>query len=1117
MLQEAAYIGLGIRLTNNPFKADLTNMINSSGSYAKNLFSNFGDSAGKTMGASLAKSFVAAMGTMKLAEFTKECLDLGSNLSEVQNVVDVTFKEMAGQINDFAQNAMSQFGLSETVAKKYTGTLGSMAKSFGFTNKEAVSMSESITGLTADVASFYNLSTDKSYDKLKSIFTGETESLKELGVVMTQTALDQYALNNGFGKTTAKMTEQEKVMLRYQFVMSRLSDASGDFARTSDGWANQTRVLSLRIDSLKATLGQSFINVLTPVIKELNEFVGKVSDAADVVLQFTNVMSGNVSTSTGSIKESAGQAADAVTGIGTAADDTMKKLNNLAGYDELNVIGASSSGSSETENTGSGSNLGNIMESTNNVKLDPDNNIVNKYLESIKKSWKDADFSDFGDTLAYKLDDQLVKIDWKTIQGGANKASKSLATFLNGIFGNEKLFEDTGTAIAEAFNTKWGVENAFISNFKFDAFGTSLGKGLNKYLGKLDWKTKLDSSLKWGEGVAKSLNSFLKETDFKLVGGTVGKFLLSNINKAYGFVTNADYDQLGEDIADSINGFFESMDENDGWYKVGKTFSSLTSGMIKAFTKAIMNIKWKDVLKGLEDSWWSMDLSAHAIVLTGLTLKLGAGATIKELLLKALGLNSGGTGAEAARTAGNKLGIYLGAGLTAAIAGWDVGKWIGEKIFGNEYGEYDMTPMEMIDYLMDPLGKKLTADNTPTPLNSNSGIEYLQNLLGFNKTQMQRLWNTGDEWGFSFLTDEELKSLRLDSDGNLYSDNVINDGNMEYLNDIYQQFKSSKINMSVTVTPTKMFNDVKEDLKKMWGLNGKTTNLKVTNTALGDFNIAYGKMSVLKNMDGKLIKLKTNATSSSGLTLAVNSFKYIMGLNGRTSKITADGKKGSIFSTIVSDFKTLMKNNKKSVLITANGTKKNGFKSVFNDFKSINNKTVNVTAKGTKSGNYTSLYKDIMNLKDRTIKINAQAGTVDKESFKSLFAGVANIAKAFFETGEGKKFSSSVKGLISSLFVPAHATGAYVAANTPQLAIIGDNTREGEFVAPESKLKAAVREAVNENGGSSAEQISLLREQNELLRRLLEKDSGITEDQVYKAVRRKDKEYTLINGHSAFT
>ena len=187
----------------------------------------------------------SVLGTGAIIAFGKSCIDLGSDLQEVQNVVDITFGSMNKQVNAFAKNAITQFGLSELTAKKYMGTYGAMAKSFGIVGEAGYQMSAAITGLTGDVASFYNLSTDEAYTKLKSIFTGETEPLKELGVVMTQTALDQYALNEGLGKTTRTMTEQEKVLLRYRYVMSTLSDASGDFARTSGSWANQTRILAL--------------------------------------------------------------------------------------------------------------------------------------------------------------------------------------------------------------------------------------------------------------------------------------------------------------------------------------------------------------------------------------------------------------------------------------------------------------------------------------------------------------------------------------------------------------------------------------------------------------------------------------------------------------------------------------------------------------------------------------------------------------------------------------------------------------------------------------------------------------------------------------------------------
>ena len=187
-------------------------------------------SLAKKAGAALAGAFAVT----KLVSFGKQCLELGSDLAEVQNVVDVTFPAMAGQVETFSKSAAKSYGLSEIMAKRYVGTFGAMAKAFGFTESQAYDMGSALTALTGDVASFYNLSQDAAYTKLKSVFTGETESLKDLGVVMTQTALDSFALANGFGKTTANMTEAEKVALRYQFVSKQLAAAQGDFTAKVD-------------------------------------------------------------------------------------------------------------------------------------------------------------------------------------------------------------------------------------------------------------------------------------------------------------------------------------------------------------------------------------------------------------------------------------------------------------------------------------------------------------------------------------------------------------------------------------------------------------------------------------------------------------------------------------------------------------------------------------------------------------------------------------------------------------------------------------------------------------------------------------------------------------------
>ena len=314
----------------------------------------------KKAGAALA----AAFAVKKIIDFGASCIELGSDLAEVQNIVDVTFPRMSKQVDEFARNAAGSFGLSETMAKKFTGTFGAMAKAFGFNEQAAYEMSTALTGLAGDVASFYNISQDEAYTKLKSVFTGETESLKDLGIVMTQSALDSFALANGFGKTTAKMSEAEKVALRYKFVTEQLTTASGDFIRTSDGWANQVRILQLQFDSLKATIGQGLINVLTPVIKVINLIISKLMSLANAFKAFTEMITGKKSgggaaaatAGMEAMADSADQAGAAATGAGGAAKKAAKDMKGAStGIDELNILQApDSSGSGGDAGSGGG-------------------------------------------------------------------------------------------------------------------------------------------------------------------------------------------------------------------------------------------------------------------------------------------------------------------------------------------------------------------------------------------------------------------------------------------------------------------------------------------------------------------------------------------------------------------------------------------------------------------------------------------------------------------------------------------------------------------------------------------------------------------------------------------
>ena len=404
----------------------------------------------------------------KLVQFGKECVELGSDLAEVQNVVDVTFTTISDKVNEFAKNAMTSAGLSETMAKRYVGTFGAMSKSFGFSESQAYDMSTALTQLTGDVASFYNISQDLAYIKLKSVFTGETETLKDLGVVMTQSALDQYALANGYGKTTSAMTEQEKVALRLAFVQKQLSAASGDFIRTSDSWANQVRVMQLQLQSLKATVGQGLINIFTPVLKVINILLGKLATLANAFKSFTELITGKKSSGqtsgsgagfagTDAIADTAdqyGQAADNAEKLADANKDNAtatKKANKetknyLSSLDEVHKATSTGSNSSSTPSSsgGSGGASGSgLPSSVGNVdygNLAEGETALDKISDSAKK-----------------LADLLKKL-WKPFQDAWKKEGKNTIDAANiALSGIAKLAKSVGKSLVEVWTNGTGT------------------------------------------------------------------------------------------------------------------------------------------------------------------------------------------------------------------------------------------------------------------------------------------------------------------------------------------------------------------------------------------------------------------------------------------------------------------------------------------------------------------------------------------------------------------------------------------------------------------------------------------------------------------------------------
>jgi len=211
----------------------------------------------------------AALGA-GIALMTKEGIELASNLFEVQNVVDTTFTNSSRTIDAWAKGAISAFGLSELQAKEFTGTLGSALKSSGIEGDALTKLSTDLVGLAGDYASFRNLPIEEAFEKIKSGMMGQSKPLRDWGINMSVANLEAFAISEGLKKQYKNMSEAEKMMLRYNYIMNASTDAQGDFSKTlNDSLANQQRVLKTKFTQ---TLASAFQKLIPELIKVTDGF-----------------------------------------------------------------------------------------------------------------------------------------------------------------------------------------------------------------------------------------------------------------------------------------------------------------------------------------------------------------------------------------------------------------------------------------------------------------------------------------------------------------------------------------------------------------------------------------------------------------------------------------------------------------------------------------------------------------------------------------------------------------------------------------------------------------------------------------------------------------------------
>lgn len=474
----------------------------------------------------------------------KNAIDISSTLTEVQNVVDVTFGDMSKKVNEFAQDSIRQFGMSELTLKQTASRFQAMGTAMGidsslikkaneFLNKQTdgyIGLSDSmadvslnLTKLTADMASLYNIDQDVVSQDLAAIFTGQTRPLRDYGLDLTQATLKEWAMKQGLDSDIASMSQAEKTMLRYQYVLANTQTAQGDFARTADSWANQIRILKQSFEQLGSVIGGALINAFKPFVKALNSvllvvisFVTKVTNALGAIFGWKYEDSGaGLADSFSDAAESAGDVAD---NTGQAAKNIDKMNKGVRQFDELKLI-TTNDGSGKKGSGGSG---GGASGGASGGKLVKTDTIFKNYESDIKN------LKQLGKYISDALSKAMESINWDKIYSKARNFGKGLADFLNGLI-NPRLFGNVGKTIAGALNTAIYATLSFGQTFDWSNLGKSLAEGINKFFKTFDFKALAEDINTWVQGVYKTIKTMIENIKWSDVWKGVKDFL-SNID-----------------------------------------------------------------------------------------------------------------------------------------------------------------------------------------------------------------------------------------------------------------------------------------------------------------------------------------------------------------------------------------------------------------------------------------------------------------------------------------------------------------------------------------------------------------------------------------------------------
>ena len=988
-----------------------------------NIFSASANSATRSsfsLAAAIGKLYANFWLLFRVFRVLGKSITLASDLTEVQNVVDVTFGDMSKKVDEFANNSIEKFGMSELAVKKTASTFQAMGTAMGISNKtiegankylnkqtngyvdlsnSMADVSLNLTKLSADMASFYNANQEDVAEDLQSIFTGTTKPLRQYGVDLTEVNLKQWAMTQGLNSNIDSMTQAEKTMLRYQYVLAHTGAAQGDFARTIGTWANQVRILKENFKVLGSVVGQVLINVLKPFVKALNviimqitEFARIISSALGKIFGWTYEESGGGFASDFEIAEdAAGGISDAT---GKAAKNVEKIQKGLRSFDELKVINL------PTEDSGSGSGSGGGGGASGGAsgggQWMEQESMIKEYESEIDTLYE------LGEKIGQTLTDAMNSIDWDKTYESARNWGKGLANFLDGLISPE-LFGALGRTIAGSLNSALYFLNSFGTTFDWTDFGLSIAEGINSFFQTFDFKNAADTINVWFKGVFTTVATMFKNTDFELIGQKIGEFLCE---LDFVGMLDAMADAIWEGIKAAfklLKGLIDEAPLETALIAAFALFKFTNLGTLVS-TKVATAIASKLGLTGTFSSVGSVFATALGTALTTALTSVGG---IGGLLTMDMGLILGaGTAAEIGLLVGSTIILAI----MAAIGGFSLGQWLNELITGEEI---DMSWAEQFEEVKNSFSDgswkdalKLWRDDiaenfAQMTLDAESSINDLKAKAKSKYEEIRKIVigkvslavaNTKAKWE-EMKNDVKTKISDIKTNLETKWDEIktkISEKLLSIKNDVSTKWTEIKTNVSTTVT------NLKSSLETLWN------NIKSKATEISN-NIKSSLTTIWESIKTTVTTKITNTKNS-----AINAWNTIK----------------STITTIVTTLKTTV-SEKFEAIKNKITTTLNKAKEIVNSFKTAINNAI-------------TAIKDFFTNSGKTFTVTLPTDVFN--SFKNAVSGVVDKLKEMFGY-DGKKLDVET---------PTSTTTQTTTTSTTQYATGGFPTVGELFVAREA-------------------------------------------------------------------